>query len=208
MLFNILTRIKTRPIYFVKFLPSVSVSAIGVTSVGVWTVGRVSTIGGVWGSVSVSSIPGFWFGISGSLADEVSSSIGGVWGSISIMSVGGNWGSIGTIGGSVWVSSISVSVSIGQPWLGFSIGVSRSLSQVTVSSSITVVSKTISTSIGTIGTSIWISSISVSTIPGIGFGFRFWLSEYDGDENGGNKEKLHVCFSCGCDWLSKVNGPM
>merc|ERR1712226_447285 len=131
MLFNILTRIKTRPIYFVKQLPSVSVSAIGVTSVGVWTVGRVSTIGGVWGSVSVSSIPGFWFGISGSLSDEVSYSIGGVWGSISSMSVGGNWGSIG-----IWVSSISVSGSIGQPWLGFSIGVSRSLSQVTVSSSI------------------------------------------------------------------------
>merc|ERR1712244_35804 len=175
--------------------------------------GSICTIGGsVWvSSISVVRVGQPWLGlrigVSRSLADEVSSGVGGDWGSIGSMGVGGNWGIIGTIGGGIWVSRISVSGSIGQPWLGFSIGVSRSLSQVTVSSSMTVVSKTISTSIGTIGTSIWISSISVSTIPGIGFGFRFWLSEYAGDENGGNKEKLHVCFSCGCDWLSKVNGP-
>ena len=180
----------------------------------------MSSIGGVWGSVSSMSVGGDWgsigtigggiwvssisvvrigqpwlsfsIGVSRSLANEVSSSIGGDWGSIGSMSVGGDWGSIGTIGGGIWVSSISVSSSIGQPWLGISIGVSGSLSQVTVSRSITVVSKSISTSPGTIGTSIWVSTISVSTIPGIGFGFRFWLSEYAGDENGGNlKLGLH-----------------
>merc|ERR1712241_1655814 len=114
------------------------------------------------------------------------------------MSLGGNWGSIGTIGGSVWVSSISV-VRVGQPWLGFSIGVSRSLAD-EVSSGIggdwgSIGSMSVGGnwgSIGTIGTGIWVSSISVSAIPGIGFGFRFWLSEYAGDEDGGNKEKLHV----------------
>merc|ERR1712061_503747 len=113
------------------------------------------------------SIPGFWFGFSGSFADEVSS-IGGVWGSVSSMSVGGDWGSIGTIGGGIWVSSISV-VRIGQPWLSFSIGVSRSLAN-EVSSSIggdwgSIGSMSVGSDWGSIGTigGIWVSSISVSS---------------------------------------------
>merc|ERR1712117_341954 len=107
------------------------------------------------------------------------------------------WVSIGTIGRSVWVSSVSV-VGVGQPWLGIRFGVSGSLSQVVVSSSVTVVSSSVSSSI-------WISSISVVGVSqlwlGISLGFRFWLSAY-----AGNKEKLHVCFRCGYDWLLKVNG--
>merc|ERR1712141_519100 len=101
------------------------------------------------------------------------------------------WVSIGTIGGSVWVSSISV-VGVGQPWLGIRFGVSGSLSQVSVSSSVTVVSSSVYTSVwvGSISSSIWISSISVVGVSqpwlGISLGFRFWLSAYAGDEDGGN----------------------
>merc|ERR1719322_312469 len=111
-------------------------------------------------------IPGFWFGVSRSLADKVSSTIGGVsWGGIS-GSVD-RWVSIGTIGGSVWVSSISV-VGIGQPWLSFRVSFSFSLAD-EVSSTIggvwggvsgitgTIDSWGIGTSISTIGGSVWVS---------------------------------------------------
>merc|ERR1712079_785238 len=171
------------------------------------SVDRWVSIGTIGGSVWVSSISvvgvvqpwlGFRVSFSFSLADEVSSTIG-------------SWGigtSISTIGGSVWVSVVS----IGQPWLGIRFGVSGSLSQVSVSSSVTVVSSSVYTSIwvSSISSSIWISSISVVGVSqpwlGISLGFRFWLSAYAGDEDGGNKEKLHDCFRCGYDWLLKVNG--
>jgi len=244
-----------------KCSPSVSVSSI-YTSVGVWTVSSVSSVGSVggvsvWAGVSVSSIPGFWFGFSFSLAKEVSSSIGGDWGGISGMgvdrwvsigtiggsvwvssisvvsigqpwlgirfsfsfsladvvnsSIGGDWGgisgmgvdsgwvSISTIGGSVWVSSISV-VSIGQPWLGIRFGFSGSLSdEVSSISGVSGVSKSVGgVWVGTIGgvsSGVWVSSISQVRVSqpwlGISLGFRFWLSKYAGYEDGGNKEEFH-----------------
>jgi len=185
-----------------KCSPSVSVSSI-YTSVGVWTVSSVSSVGSVggvsvWAGVSVSSIPGFWFGFSFSLAKEVSSSIGGDWGGISGMGVD-RWVSIGTIGGSVWVSSISV-VSIGQPWLGIRFGFSGSLSdEVSSISGVSGVSKSVGgVWVGTIGgvsSGVWVSSISQVRVSqpwlGISLGFRFWLSEYAGYEDGGNKEEFH-----------------
>ena len=180
-----------------KCSPSVSVSSI-YTSVGVWTVSSVSSVGSVggvsvWTGVSVSSIPGFWFGFSFSLANEVSSSIGGDWGGISGMGVD-RWVSIGTIGGSVWVSSISV-VSIGQPWLGIRFGISGSLSdEVSSISGVSGVSKSVGgVWVGTIGgvsSGVWVSSISQVRVSqpwlGISLSFRFWLSEYAGYEDGGN----------------------
>ena len=181
-----------------KFSPSVSVSSI-YTSVGVWTVSSVSSVGSVggvsvWAGVSVSSIPGFWFGFSFSLAKEVSSSIGGDWGGISGMGVDSGWVSISTIGGSVWVSSISV-VSIGQPWLGIRFGFSGSLSdEVSSISAVSGVSKSVGgVWVGTIGgvsSGVWVSSISQVRVSqpwlGISLGFRFWLSKYAGYEDGGN----------------------
>ena len=181
-----------------KCSPSVSVSSI-YTSVGVWTVSSVSSVGSVggvsvWAGVSVSSIPGFWFGFSFSLAKEVSSSIGGDWGGISGMGVDSGWVSISTIGGSVWVSSISV-VSIGQPWLGIRFGFSGSLSdEVSSISGVSGVSKSVGgVWVGTIGgvsSGVWVSSISQVRVSqpwlGISLGFRFWLSEYAGYEDGGN----------------------
>ena len=186
-----------------KCSPSVSVSSI-YTSVGVWTVSSVSSVGSVggvsvWAGVSVSSIPGFWFGFSFSLAKEVSSSIGGDWGGISGMGVD-RWVSIGTIGGSVWVSSISV-VSIGQPWLGIRFGFSGSLSdEVSSISGVSGVSKSVGgVWVGTIGgvsSGVWVSSISQVRVSqpwlGISLGFRFWLSEYAGYEDGGNL-KFKLC---------------
>ena len=178
-----------------KCSPSVSVSSI-YTSVGVWTVSSVSSVGSVggvsvWAGVSVSSIPGFWFGFSFSLAKEVSSSIGGDWGGISGMGVDSGWVSISTIGGSVWVSSISV-VSIGQPWLGIRFGISGSLSDEV--SSVSGVSKSVGgVWVGTIGgvsSGVWVSSISQVRVSqpwlGISLSFRFWLSEYAGYEDGGD----------------------
>ena len=181
-----------------KCSPSVSVSSI-YTSVGVWTVSSVSSVGSVggvsvWAGVSVSSIPGFWFGFSFSLAKEVSSSIGGDWGGISGMGVDSGWVSISTIGGSVWVSSISV-VSIGQPWLGIRFGFSGSLSdEVSSISGVSGVSKSVGgVWVGTIGgvsSGVWVSSISQVRVSqpwlGISLGFRFWLSKYAGYEDGGN----------------------
>merc|ERR1712011_44294 len=191
-----------------KFSPSVSVSSI-YTSVGVWTVSSVSSVGSVggvsvWARVSVSSIPGFWFGFSFSLADEVSSSIGGDWGGISGMGVDSGWVSISTIGGSVWVSSISV-VSIGQPWLGIRFGISGSLSAQV--SSVSGVSKSVGgVWVGTIGgvsSGVWVSSISQVRVSqpwlGISLSFRFWLSEYAGYEDGGDKEEFH--FVLGVDTI-------
>merc|ERR1712011_6290 len=183
-----------------KCSPSVSVSSV-YTSVGVWTVSSISSVGSVggvsvWARVSVSSIPGFWFGFSFSLANEVSSSIGGDWGGISGMGVDSRWVSISTIGGSVWVSSISV-VSIGQPRLGIRFGISGSLSDEV--SSVSGVSKSVGgVWVGTIGgvsSGVWVSSISQVRVSqpwlGISLGFRFWLSKYAGYEDGGNKEEFH-----------------
>merc|ERR1712117_930717 len=115
----------------------------------------IGTIGGsVWvSSVSVVGVGQPWLGFrvsfGFSLADEVSSTIGGVWDGVSgISSTIDSWGSsigtsISTIGGSVWVSVVS----IGQPWLGIRFGVSGSLSQVSVSSSVTVISSSVYTSV-------------------------------------------------------------
>merc|ERR1719259_942068 len=129
--------------------------------------GKIGTIGGsVWvSSVSVVSIGQPWLGIrfsfGFSLADVVSSSIGGDWGGISGMGVDSGWVSISTIGGSVWVSSISV-VSIGQPWLGIRFGFSGSLSdEVSSISGVSGVSKSIGGiwvgTIGGVSSGVWVS---------------------------------------------------
>merc|ERR1712011_56507 len=191
-----------------KCSPSVSVSSV-YTSVGVWTVSSISSVGSVggvsvWARVSVSSIPGFWFGFSFSLANQVSSSIGGDWGGISGMGVDSRWVSIGTIGGSVWVSGVSV-VGIGQPWLGIRFSFGFSLSDEV--SSVSGVSKSVGgVWVGTIGgvsSGVWVSSISQVRVSqpwlGISLSFRFWLSEYAGYEEGGDKEEFH--FVLGVDTI-------
>merc|ERR1712011_19684 len=180
----------------------------GISGMGVDRWVSIGTIGGsVWvSSISVVSIGQPWLGIrfsfGFSLADVVSSSIGGDWGGISGMGVDSGWVSISTIGGSVWVSSISVSsvVSIGQPWLGIRFGFSGSLSdEVSSISGVSGVSKSVGgVWVGTIGgvsSGVWVSSISQVRVSqpwlGISLGFRFWLSEYAGYEDGGNKEEFH-----------------
>jgi len=177
----------------------------GISGMGVDRWVSIGTIGGsVWvSSISVVSIGQPWLGIrfsfSFSLADVVSCSIGGDWGGISGMGVDSGWVSISTIGGSVWVSSISV-VSIGQPWLGIRFGFSGSLSdEVSSISAVSGVSKSVGgVWVGTIGgvsSGVWVSSISQVRVSqpwlGISLSFRFWLSEYAGYEEGGNKEEFH-----------------
>merc|ERR1711902_52187 len=179
-MFHVLSRQNVTNLLF-KCSPSVSVSSV-YTSVGVWTVSSISSVGSVggvsvWARVSVSSIPGFWFGFSFSLANEVSSSIGGDWGGISGMGVDSRWVSIGTIGGSVWVSGVSV-VGIGQPWLGIRFSFGFSLAD-EVSSSIGGDWGGIS---GMGVDSGWVSSISVVSIGQPWLGIRFSISGSLSDE--------------------------